>query len=71
MQVVEESPESTGEEADTSSNAYTPTRVQEDKRLKWIAVKTDNRLVRKYKLDYDQGAVTRQSRLTIINRIPA
>ncbi|MBN2534809.1 MAG: hypothetical protein JXB88_18150 [Spirochaetales bacterium] len=45
---------------------YIPTRVQEDKRLKWIVVKTDDRLVRKYKLDYDQGAVTGQGRLTAI-----
>jgi hypothetical protein len=45
---------------------YIPTRVEIDKRLVWIVVKAGGNLLRKYRLDYDEGIATGRSRLTKI-----
>ncbi|HYH02340.1 MAG TPA: FG-GAP-like repeat-containing protein, partial [Bacillota bacterium] len=42
---------------------FNPTKVDQDKRLKWITVKMGTRLLRKYRLDYEYGASSLRSRL--------
>jgi hypothetical protein len=41
-------------------------KVDTDKRLRWITVKVDGNLLRKYRMDYEYGTVTRRSRLIAI-----
>jgi hypothetical protein len=45
---------------------YSPTKQDMDHRLKWITVKMDGSLLRKWRLDYEYGAATGRSRLTAI-----
>jgi RHS repeat-associated protein len=40
--------------------------VDEDRRLQWISVASGGQLIRKYRLDYEQGATTRASRLIAV-----
>ena len=42
---------------------YVPTLMDLDKRLKWISIKFDNRLIRKYRIDYEEGTSTWRSRI--------
>jgi RHS repeat-associated protein len=45
---------------------YNPTKQDMDHRLKWITVKMNGKLLRKWRLDYEYGTATGRSRLTAI-----
>gem|GEM_PF-2131428 len=45
---------------------YVPTLVDMDNRMKWITVKVGGNLLRKYRIDYENGSSTGLSRLTTI-----
>ncbi|MBN2444355.1 MAG: VCBS repeat-containing protein, partial [Spirochaetales bacterium] len=53
---------------------YIPSRVDIDKRLKWIVVKTDDQLygiAKKYRIDYSEGSSTGRSRIILIEEYQA
>ncbi|MBN2534702.1 MAG: VCBS repeat-containing protein, partial [Spirochaetales bacterium] len=43
---------------------FLPTRIDSDKRLVWISVKTDGHLTGKYGIEYEEAASTKRSRMT-------
>jgi RHS repeat-associated protein len=45
---------------------FNPTRIDQDRRLKWITIKIGGKLLRKYRLDYEYGAVSGRSRMIAV-----
>jgi RHS repeat-associated protein len=45
---------------------FIPTKVDQDRRLKWIIVRVGAKLLRKYRLDYEYGTVSGRSRMIAI-----